>query len=90
MNQKLIEHNIAGLEITIIGGEAGRTLLGEDKYRATSDIDFLMEQEVPVEVMKIIMSRGLHPVGVSSVPPVEDYIMSILLTFQIFVLISLL
>jgi hypothetical protein len=72
LNQKLIDNNISGLEITIIGGEVGRTLLGEE-YRATSDIDFLMEQEVTPEIMKIIMSSGLHPVGVSTVPPVEDY-----------------
>ncbi|WP_271398278.1 DUF6036 family nucleotidyltransferase [Salinicoccus roseus] len=72
LDEMLEEAGISDVEIIIIGGEAGRTLLGEDKYRSTIDIDFISEQDLQSETIKIITNVGLELVGVSETPPPED------------------
>lgn len=72
LDELLGEAEISDVEIIIIGGEAGRTLLGEEQYRATIDIDFISHQDLSDDIMKIIQSTGLEHVGVSETPPPED------------------
>ncbi|WP_020006237.1 DUF6036 family nucleotidyltransferase [Salinicoccus albus] len=72
LNDILKEEGITGIELIVIGGEVGRTLLGESEYRSTLDIDVISEQDLPLEVIEKLNEAGLEYVGVLETPPPED------------------
>lgn len=73
LNEALKNRSIKGVELIIIGGELGRTLLGEERYRATIDIDYMSDQDLSKETIDIINDVGLDNVNVLDAPPPEDF-----------------
>lgn len=72
LNEELQEEGIDGLEFIVIGGEAGKAILGEDEFRKTIDIDFYAEYLPSPLALTILEDLGFEVVGVLEAPPPEE------------------
>lgn len=72
LNEALQENDIKHIEVIVIGGEAGKVILGEDEFRGTIDIDFYSEYMLGKKTIDIMNDLGFDVVQVLEVPPPED------------------
>lgn len=72
LNEELKERSIKNIEVFIIGGETGQTILGRKDFRGTQDIDLIPKYMLNDETINIFYDNGFDIVEVLEVPPVED------------------